>query len=429
MKYSKLLLSLALGIGIFSSCQKDSDNILVAPQSTQTSTNALNSEQDALNLIASGLLKASQKDNLFAPSLSRLSQEKFDGDFDYLAVKLYDGSELRSSEQGVSSLMRESLIEVIGENAGKIIKEIAQKYPLINIYTPFEENDFLSAKDFLIVVDNISGKDGEGYLLSAYNKKGELVRLSSSEEPTIPYIVVGRNERVEVVTNNTLRSLKSPEMVYHKNETYSFLLKNNRLSNITCKGDKLRSSLLDDDLVWDDLDLDLGTYRSPDEKYRYDYISQAEFMSKTALQRVENWSRGQPEVILTIYYDSVLSDLPETQIYSDKYKLTFDLGEDGWYSGSRSWLKKGKFTVRTNTTGWYLARWNTIAKPTQMRYYFIEEDGDFVINLKYKDFGVENIDLSGHAELIGETIVDYKDSLPREYPLGNTFKFTLDLRL
>lgn len=426
MKYSKLLLSLALGIGIFSSCQKDSDNILVAPQSTQTSTNALNSEQDALNLIASGLLKASQKDNLFAPSLSRLSQEKFDGDFDYLAVKLYDGSELRSSEQGVSSLMRESLIEVIGENAGKIIKEIAQKYPLINIYTPFEENDFLSAKDFLIVVDNISGKDGEGYLLSAYNKKGELVRLSSSEEPTIPYIVVGRNERVEVAKNNSIRALKSAETTYHKNETHSFILKNG-FSNILNEENKLRSSLLDDDIDWSDFDIDFGTYRSPEDKDSYDYISQAEFMSKSALQRVESWSRGQPEVVLTIYYDSVGSKNPETQIYSDKYKLNIDLGENGWYSGSRSWLKPGKFTVRTNTTGWYITRWNIVANPTQMRYYFVEEDGNFDLKLSYKGLAIE-VNLSGAADFIGETIVDYKDSLPREYPIGNTFKFTLDLR-
>lgn len=421
MNYLKLLLFLSLGVGVISSCQKESEILLHESPQKRHSESLVSappkSEQDALNIVALSLLKSSQKDEAFTSKLSKLSEDKFDGDFDYLAVKLYDGSELRSIEQGVSFSLRESMTELLGKNASNTISEISQKYPLINIYTPFSEKDFLSAKDFLIVVDNLSGKDDLGYNMSAFNKKGEKVFLSSNEEPKIPYIVVGRNERVEAYPNNTLRSLNS---TYHKNKTHSFSLKKG-FSNIEEKS-SLRSLSENAGLF-----NDLNEYRSIGDRDTYDYISKAEFMSKSALQRVEGWSRGQPEVVLTIFYDSILENGSETQIYNNKYKLNVDLGEEGWYSGSRSWLKPGRFKVRTNTTGWTIVRWGVVAKPTQMRYYFVEEDGKFEVKVSYKGVKVE-FDLMGSADFIGETIIDFYDSLPREYPMGNTFKFTLDLR-
>lgn len=428
----KLLLLLGASVLWFlSACQehedlRDSSNSIVATEVVHESsprslaqTEVKTSEEEKLSYEFAKLLqRLISQDAKVWELLQRETLKKFDGDHDFLVASLATEkqSSVRRSEDGGYHHLLNSLIDGVNRltsssydehSWAELLDSIAKQEPLLNIYMP-DWGDLSQYDDFLVVVSPRQVNEREGYVLKAYNKKGEVVLLNSKEEPKLPYLVVGYNERVEAEPNTGGRSAS-----FLRTKYYSYTLNEGYIPLHSEEADEIDDSVRAKPKV---------RKRSIVDRKSYEVIKMARFLSKRALQDVEDWSRGAPEVFCKVYYKRLgsLFDFAVGHVTVQEVRL----GEDGWYSGSRSWLKFNPWKVVENWGNWRVLRWVPTALMTKMLYLFYEKDGEVkvTVNFSSREFTASVSD----GDLVGSDWVLFADPLGKKYQVSNTFEFIID---
>lgn len=391
-KLSAIILLLVVLCGchsnqLFEQCIADADD------SSVSLYNVLEDEHYYVKKMAQ-YLSVATKNHDFVSLLAEEANQKIDGDYDILVAKSFNIGE-RSDSKLLNSFLSSLPNTVVAKEAGEAhifsFLRAAQKYsPLLNIYFPQDvEEKWLHTDEFLTIILEPSFSDTTDSIVYAYNQRGEQIVLSVDEEPLVPYIVVGINERISFSPDSTLaRSINEP---IFKNEYYSFYLPeyfNNEM--------KIVETLY-------------NNYRG--ERSNPDVISRARFKSSDAIKAVEKWLRGAPEVHLTVIY----ADYSPADIIMGPllHNLQFNLGDNNWYKG-----KRRKKRPCDNYGNWSITSWTNCQK-SYMKYHFHEMDNKFKVSINGWD-----VQFSG-GDLIGDSKVNYSDVLGTTYHIGNMFEFDI----
>ena len=393
MKKNFLLNGLILlWVGLFCSCEKGEDLQVLSNQEVELKQQvySFGSDDDYYVFeMAKVLNKIIVKDPSLLIYLKEEAAKRFDGDFDVLVAKVLDDNEKQANPLSRTFFSQESFNLGNGGSLSSFVEQIKKKLPLLNIYFPCT-TELDPESDFLTVFLNPSFNDCKEKIVKAFNKKGEIVELSTEVEPTIPYMVVGINERVSLIPNTVLtRSSSEPVFV---NEFNSYYLP-----------DCFNSSKEDS--------IPFTYVAQRGNRSDSDVISRAKFKSSDAIKRVEKWMRGAPEVYLTVIYaDNSPFDIV---VGPALHNLQFNLGENNWYTGSRR-----KKTPCDNFGNWSITNWKNCQK-TYMKYHFHEMDNNFTVTVN----GWE-VKFSG-GDLIGDCKVNYSDELGFTYHIGDMFEFDI----
>lgn len=355
----------------------------------------------------------------FLEQIQSEANKQFDGDFDVLVPVSFrrTNKEMRSNAGSLYTSLIETLSSQMRAENGqlyekdsidKLLDRLYREHPLLNIYMPDWTNEDIK-DDFLIVVLPDTFEDGMDMPLPALNLKGELVYVSSLKEPSVPYMVIGSNERV-ILSDNAKVSVDKKTFYgdFNAYEVDSFIPCENE-SDMN-KSASLRAMT--------------SGKRSLLDKKSDEVITMARFMSKQALQNVEGWHHGKPEVKMRAYYKS-LSSVVDFFVGEISHHEV-NMGIEGWYTGHRLWISGGKWDVCPNYGNWHIMRWIPVAHPTKMKYVFFETDHKshtITVNVGSNDI---SFTYSKGTDEIGSTWVLFTDPLGKTYTLSNAFQFTLN---
>lgn len=291
----------------------------------------------------------------------------------------------------------------------ELLDSIAEFEPLLNIYMP-DWGDLSQYDDFLIAVLPKGANGQKGYKLDAYNKKGDLIILDSKKEPNIPYMVIGYNERVNLSPNTGERSSSILQTKY-----YTYELKTTYIP--TTIASESYNTLADENRVAPKV-----RKRSIFDGKNYEVIKMARFLSRDALRNVEEWTRGNPEMFCKVYYKKLGSFFDFAVGHVSIHDI--NLGEDDWYTGSRTWIGGNDWKVVDNYGNWRVFRWAPTALMTKIAYAFYEDDEGVRVRASFS--GREISVTVENGEYVGSDWVFFQDSLGKTYKLSNSFEFVID---
>lgn len=424
MKTFNYLIFIVAFFTTLSACEKENATLVDNMEEYDANANITTSRNIRHHLAEAMISEINKEGSNFLNVLTKLSNQQFDMDYDVLGVSLLKNISDIQARSSNSSFI-----------SGSILTQIEKDYPLLNFYVPFASEDFETAKDYYVVIWPEDGEDGSEYKIPAYNKAGEKKELSSVKEPDVPYIVIGNNERVKISENTVAPKSVSDANIY-KTDFYTYTLpdKYNPLYD-----DPTLSANLTQTRV-------AGGKRNISDTGMSEIIKSARFSSIDAINKVEGWGKGQPEVAAKAAYYKVSDPILENRIIDllknvsndegkilevlSKYssdllhgEIRFDMGKKGWFSGSR-W--SGRKVAKVNGN-WKVFRWNEQGLPTLVKYRFYEEDSNPAEpTVEFK--GVKlTIKINAGTQDIGECDVLYNDPLGIEYSTaGSNFYFTID---
>lgn len=419
----KKIISLCLGIALcqfLSYCKENSEiEFLITNSEEKLTKQNLRETRESEDLSFEFAKLLQEKINENKETLNLIqnnTRKKIDGDYDFLVASLIEEKkqlENRSTEINLNNSLYKSLFipnndlyRSIKINSGyNLLESIAKNEPLLNIYMP-EWGDLSKYDDFLIVILPKNANDKNSYKLSAYNKNGDLITLDSRKEPNIPYLVVGYNERFNISKNNGTRSSSILNTKY-----YSYNLKGNYIEydNINLPKYENRAS-------------DSNRKRNILHRDRKEVITVARFLSKGAVEAVEGWAKGQPEVFCNVYYKELGSIVDFIIGYVSS--ITINMDNNHWYSGRKFWWS---WSIKDNYGNWDIINWNKNALKTKMGYLFYEDDGSVKIELSNFEKKI-NVKIED-GDLIGSEWVHYSDNLGKTYRISNMFEFVIDQKV
>lgn len=379
-----------LAVGLCS-CQNDEELTTLSDRQIETAPHVntpIRDESYYVLKMAELLNQAVGQDPTVVRYLQEEAARQIDGDFNVLLAKSIH-SQVRATNPLNAALSTQLESRSTSEaTTSSLIEEIKKNAPLLNVYFP--EGQKLDQDEFLTVILDPSFDDSKDKTVKAFNKKGEIVEISADEEPDVPYMVIGINERITLTSETGLtRSTSGPIFT---NEYHSYYLPD-------CFNKEKKAFIP-------------STYASHrGNRSNPDVISRAKFKSSNAIKRVEKWMRGAPEVHLTVIYaDKSPADIVFGPLL---HNLQFNLGDKNWYTGPRR-----KKRPRDNFGNWYITNWTNCQK-TYMKYHFHEMDNKFKVTVN----GWE-VKFSG-GDLIGDSKVNYSDNLGTTYHIGDMFEFDI----
>lgn len=386
MKKSLFLVTLLV---ISFSCQNDQEFEIISERQNTLENEVKNSYEENyyVHKMAELLSNAIAKSPEVVKFLQKKAEQKIDGDFDVLLSQIIDTG--NSNDQLYEAISIYNKANISKVDLGRLIDDVKRNVPLLNIYFPPTDQEKIN-NDFLTIILEPSFDDSKDRVVQAINKKGEIIEITTDEEPEIPYMVVGINERLIPVPKEEISYITNRAVF--SSEYYSYYLPN--------------------------------CYNVEDEKFPFivptaigvkergleqDIISRAKFKSSDAIKAVEKWLRGAPEVHLTVIYaDYSPVDLLVGPLL---HNLEFNLGDDNWYTGPRR-----KKNPCDNYGNWYTTDWINCQKK-YMKYHFTEMDNGFSITINGWD-----INVSG-GDLIGGCKVNYQDVSGKTYHISDKFEF------
>lgn len=400
MKIGNYLLLLCLTIGSLS-CQSDEEFLNL--QNDAILEEKQDSERDYIFQMAS-FLNESIKEKQVLEALKDEAAKQIDGDYDVLLAYALDANATKSSRSGMNLLeLISNKLPLTVKNGKMNFQDFVENFkvtaPLLNVYLP-EDQDFSNMENFLTVILYSDFRDGKDQIVKALNVKGEIVEISAFEEPDVPYMVVGINERFDLSPQNIDNRIYSTQSPVFRTKYHNYYL-----SQSFEKKDQLQRMIELRSLK-----------RSSTDSESYEVITRAKFRSRDAIRSVESWVRGKPEVEARVVFhnkgsllDFVLGEATSMSIY---------MGENNWYTG-----KRRKPNPCDNYGNWFVVRWAPLAKQTKMKYIFGERDNGFNITLN------DNLSFSVHGgDDMGSQYVHWKDNLNQTYPTSNLFEFEIGQR-
>ena len=154
-----------------------------------------------LNDYAVVLARAVQQQELRSVIHAR-AMKKFDGDFDVLVTRLESEHLLQPDctvRELMSNLKTDSRLRSIGVvNQDSAYLSISSVIPNVQVSVPVHCEEWDPATFVpLVAVLPYDYKEKAGNIITAYDAEGKAYELSADEEPGFPILVVGRSERVD----------------------------------------------------------------------------------------------------------------------------------------------------------------------------------------------------------------------------------------
>lgn len=327
--------------------------------------------------------------------------KQIDGDFDVFLAKSLSKDIVSKSGVSLFDLINDQLLKTkttASYDFDGFVDHCKRQCPLLQIYMP-DDQDFSNMSDFITVILFPNFKDGKDKSVKAFNSKGEIISISALEEPEVPYMVIGLNERFDLMADKTNIKSYRDQKPYFTTEYHTYYL-----SDTFRKKDPLEKIMETKNT---------RANRNTSDKNIYDVITRARFMSRDAIRNIESWMRGKPEVWGRLVFHQLGS--PLDFILAGSTVISLDMGEDNWYTG-----KRRKPNPCNNYGNWQCVRWVPLAKQTKMKYIFVEEDNGFSITIN------NNLTINLHGgDNIGEQYVFFRDNINRTYPVSNVFEFEI----
>ena len=185
----------------FTSCEKPINGECAPTQQANINV-ATNSELDG---IAQAISLALQSSEDFNNIIKNKALEKFDGDYDVMLQtlgkqELSDYNSTRVGGNGVTTVAM-LLNEKFPNNKTRsvapddIIKYLTEKYPLLQVSVPVHAEDWEDGYIPTVVFIGDDYVDGVTEFVKGYDNTGKEVWVDAINEPDVPVIVIGMNER------------------------------------------------------------------------------------------------------------------------------------------------------------------------------------------------------------------------------------------
>jgi hypothetical protein len=295
----KNILAFAVCTLAFFSCTNENDMI----ENPKVSNNETYPPQVFAKQLA---LSLKNNDNL-RDFLKEEANKQKDGDYDILIAECMDQevkteSMLRSKNTSdITPTFRESINQ--NEKITSVLAEIENNYPLLQIAIPNMENasweSVVSGKDpFYVAFLPDDYEEGDDVL--AYDQNGDEHILDGQNEPETPVIVIGINERITGVAASADRNEYKDMKVYFEDENRTYYSLEYENSEVNTDNPGLRASSASP-TIW-----------------------KAAFASQKAMRQYEPWTKGRPEVAVSV---------ANGVTYRDK-----EFGDKGWWDANENVL-------------------------------------------------------------------------------------------
>lgn len=390
--------------------------------STEKSENSSLRATEGRALLAE-LFAASLNEETVAQELSEMVSLERDGDREVLLEEILPDESLRSSSSLYSSLEssfnNSKHLRSTNSNTSlsnfKTFESFAEHLisidPLVQVavVSKYEEDPAINLKkdDVLVVYLPEDYDDQKEMWLTAYDKTGKAHLIKSSEEPNVPVIVIGDNERVIPVA-------KGDAVVKDKN-----------LGKLYLEGKYQDYYLRPDIINIIDGPIYHPVYPKPTPKQpKYDrerhpdydeYLESANFENQSAMRKYESFWRGRPEMKYTV--------IP---VKAPGMKFSGECTNKGWGKGAIKKLNIRLFNWNREDFGnYYLVHWtevdggpiSEVTPKIQGEVFGIKIEASFKIDLGSKD------------DEVGGAIVSYKDKAlsGQKYDIGEMFHFSIKI--
>lgn len=231
-------------LSIFSSCEKvgniEKEPLILIPNTAKL-TNLKNMRQfevntDIDNEALAILIAVSLKDKELRKMLKMEINKKFDGDYDFLLtnkLNVSNGSDKLIERLKLNSLFKNETINN------------AFKNELLNISIPVHIDKWEEKNQMPLVAVATNVEENVTKFIKAFDANGKSYLIDAQNEPNLPVIIIGKNERVNIVngkiinkyTNKKSTSFSSSRLLsctypFRQNNNYE-VLKGMKFSNLS----------------------------------------------------------------------------------------------------------------------------------------------------------------------------------------------------
>ena len=192
------IVCVAVGAAALTSCTKD-DEVINDDYHCQLKTKDVKNVNMVIEqygrLVSKALLNPG-----FRGELKKAVMEKFDGDYDVLAINLKPDS--LQVYSGMAEILKntynESLMGEYGKTYDEFLSNTFGIIPNLQISVPVNCDNWNTSSYMPYVLPlHIDQKEGKGVKVQAFNGSGEICMFDMGEKPSVPVVVVSISERVD----------------------------------------------------------------------------------------------------------------------------------------------------------------------------------------------------------------------------------------
>ena len=400
---------------------------------------------------------------VFREGLKKAVMEKFDGDYDVLAINLMSDS--IEAHTMMAKILKETYCENFeaeyGEAYDKFLTNTFSTIPNLQISIPVNCDDWNTSSYIPYVLPlYVDQKEGKGEMVQAFNGLNETFMFDMGKEPDVPVVVISISERIDsklkfknligcrftpmksatvgpdslVVIRNYARELELywPDVagelgyrIYRKSSSGNY-------TEIATTGAN-ENLYIDENLTPgaryhyrvcsynEDGNSPYTNVYSRHASYRNDgstlKIKSIKFVDEDALQKYEAWVRGDPELKFYIISANASTDKTE-KLYTSR---VFEPARRRDLFGNNGW------TINESLPNWDKDKCGDV-----LTFYWIEEDTGAEITFEINGKIEQTIGSSTKAsvgtsakvtikdgdDVIGQNDVNFWDPLTKEYSIG-----------
>ncbi len=262
------------------------------------------------------VLAKSLKDKEFRKLIKDEANKKFDGDYDILVSKIET-----SLISGVN--FKDFLKGKINDNN---YYEKARANNKLNISIPvlIEKWNFLNQIPLVAVA--INAEEDTKYV-KAFDSNGKVYLLDNIQEPNFPVIVIGENERMDILD-----------------------ITKNSGSNISSKNGRIKGTMC------------VSPFRINGKFERWKGM----YLTESGLSNIEVWTKGAPEILVDIY-------APTSSNWNSILKIG-GTGGSKYEPSNRNDIKNKWWYGNSNNLDVAMFNWNTASFAKTIKFYFWERD-------------------------------------------------------
>lgn len=455
------VVSVAVGAAALTSCGKD-DEVINDDYYYQLKVKEVESENTVIEqygrLISKALLNTE-----FRGELKKAVMEKFDGDYDVLAINLKPDSIQKYAVMAeiLKNAYNENFMSEYGKTYDEFLANTFATIPNLQISVPVNCDEWNTSSYLPYVLPlHVDQKEGDGEMVQAFNGSGETFMFDMGEEPNVPVIVISISERVDkmlrfknlvtckltpmdsvpfvpdslIVNRIYARELELywPDVtgelgyrIYRKSSSGDYteiattganenLYIDENLTPGTRYHYRVRSYNENGNSPYTNIYSKHASYRNEGSSLK---IKSIKFADRFALRDYEAWSKGSPELKFHIIAGNAYSDKSKTVYTSGVLEPSWRgtiCGDDGW-------------EVNYNLPSWYTDNMGDI-----LTFYWVEEDSGTEIivevtgkveatigtNIKTSVGTSAKITIKDEDDVIGQNDVNFWDPLTKEYSIG-----------
>jgi len=455
------VVSVAVGAAVLTSCTKE-DEVINNGNYYHLKNQEVESENTVIEqygrLISKALLNTE-----FRGELKKAVMEKFDGDYDVLAINLKPDSIQKYA--GMAEILKntynENFMAEYGKTYAEFLTNTFATIPNLQISVPVNCDEWNTSSYIPYVLPlHVDQKEGKGEMVQAFNGSGETFMFDMGEDPNVPVIVISISERVDkmlrfknlvtckstpmdsvpfvpdslVIIRNYARELELhwPDVtgelgyrIYRKSSSgnYTEIATTGANENLYVDEDltpgtryhyRIRSYNDNGNSSYSNVYSKYASYRNNGSTLKVESIR---FVNRTELRKYESWCKGSPELKFFIISGNLVSDsskVTHTSSVMEPFWRGSICGDEGWYAN------------------YVLPSWDTDNMGDILTFYWVEEDTGTEItieisakveatigtNVKTSVGTSAKITIKDEDDVIGQNDVNFWDPLTNEYSIG-----------